>query len=193
MGWSGWCTCFISWQTKSSSNNFHSFHPFPLSGRWILYAFLCFFSPEPSDLSNLFSPALLIYSPVFPLKTENHFFFGVFSQLNGRISPIFAFGTWNLIPSDAGIIDWDPAVRFLHLPQSREKSTWRSLFSLQIFWTNLRKWRLNSMVIKTRFIHSLLITLIIGFFVIPLFAYCVLDCKIYPAHKIASILLIFFR
>ena len=49
------------------------------------------------------------------------------------------------------------------------------------------------MVSKTRFIHYLLITLIIGFFVIPIFAYCAFDCKIYPAHKIASILLVFFR
>ena len=49
------------------------------------------------------------------------------------------------------------------------------------------------MVLKPGFIHYLLITLILGFFVIPLFAYCAFDCKIYPAHKIASILLIFFR
>jgi hypothetical protein len=49
------------------------------------------------------------------------------------------------------------------------------------------------MVSKTRFIHYLLIILIIGFFVIPIFSYCAFDCKIYPAHKIASILLVFFR
>jgi hypothetical protein len=49
------------------------------------------------------------------------------------------------------------------------------------------------MVLKTRFIHYLLIGLIIGFFVIPLIAYCTFDCKVYPAHKIASILLIFLH
>jgi len=49
------------------------------------------------------------------------------------------------------------------------------------------------MVLRTRFIHYLLISLIIMFFVIPLIAYCMFDRKIYPVHKIASILLIFFH
>lgn len=47
--------------------------------------------------------------------------------------------------------------------------------------------------VKERVIHYLLIALMVGFFVIPLVTLCWLDCKAYASHRIASILLFFFR
>ncbi len=47
--------------------------------------------------------------------------------------------------------------------------------------------------LKERVIRYILIALIIGFFAIPLASLCWMDCKFFPAKRIASILLFFFR
>ncbi len=46
---------------------------------------------------------------------------------------------------------------------------------------------------KERIIHYLLVTLMVGFFVIPLATLCWVDCKTFASQRIASILLFFFR
>jgi|GEM_PF-1683702 len=46
---------------------------------------------------------------------------------------------------------------------------------------------------KVKLIEYILIALIIGFFVIPMVALCLFDCKIFPPQKITSIFLFFFR
>ncbi len=46
---------------------------------------------------------------------------------------------------------------------------------------------------KEKLIQYILIALIIGFFVIPLAALCLFDCKIFQLQKIGSLLLFFFR
>jgi len=46
---------------------------------------------------------------------------------------------------------------------------------------------------KSRFIHYFLVSLIICFFAIPLLAFYLFDVRIYPAKRMASLLLIFFR
>ncbi len=46
--------------------------------------------------------------------------------------------------------------------------------------------------IKVRIIHFVLITLIVGFYAIPLTALCLFDCRFYTVKKIASIFLLFF-
>ncbi len=46
---------------------------------------------------------------------------------------------------------------------------------------------------KSRFIHYFLSCLIVCFFAIPLTAWCIFESKLFPARRIASLLLIFFR
>jgi hypothetical protein len=46
---------------------------------------------------------------------------------------------------------------------------------------------------KDKLTRYILIGLILGFFVIPLAAYCFFDCKFYVPKKVASVLILFFR
>ncbi len=46
---------------------------------------------------------------------------------------------------------------------------------------------------KQKFINYLLIATIICFFIIPLLALCLYECKVFPYQKVVSFFLFFFR
>jgi len=46
---------------------------------------------------------------------------------------------------------------------------------------------------KEKLIYYLLITLIISFFVIPVLALCLYECKVFPYQRIVSFFFFFFR
>jgi len=47
--------------------------------------------------------------------------------------------------------------------------------------------------LKSRVIKYLLVALIIAFFAIPITTFCLYDCRYIVPHRVASVLLFFFR